>query len=224
VSRLGKPIDRTEWWIAPQTAGAILVFQQNAYDFSAALLQAPKYDPTESDAASYGAIGAIIAHDVSHFVDVLGADYDTTGAMRHWWTPEDSSRFQALAEPLVNQFSNYHPFPDIAINGKLTQTENIADLAGLGAAFDAYRLTLGSKVSDKAYVRQQDREFFIAFAQSWRSKISESAMRTQVATNDHAPESYRVATVRNFDAWYDAFDVAPGQRLYVEPQARVKIW
>jgi len=223
LARLGQPIDANEWWIAPQTVGAILVFQQNAYEFPAALLQAPKYDWTASDAANYGAIGAIIGHDVSHFVDVLGADYDVDGGMRHWWSADEMARFKGLAEPLDNQFSGYHPFPDAAINGKLTESENIADLAGLGAAFDAYRLTLGAKAADKDYRRQQDREFFIGFAQSWRARISESAMRAQL-TNDHAPEMYRVATVRNFDAWYDAFDVTPGQWLYVEPKARVRIW
>jgi predicted metalloendopeptidase len=212
-----------EWWIAPQTVGAVLVFQQNAYDFSAALLQAPKFDATASDAASYGAIGAIIGHDVSHFVDVLGADYGVDGAMRHWWMPEDASRFQSLAEPLRNQFSGYRPFPDAAIDGKLTQTENIADLAGLASAFDAYRRALGTKANDKNYVRQQDREFFIAFAQSWRTKMSDAAVRAQLAS-DHAPEMYRVFTVRNLDAWYDAFDVLPGQRLFLEPGERVRIW
>jgi putative endopeptidase len=223
VARSGQPIDRTEWLIAPQTAGAVLVFEQNAYDFSAALLQAPKFDPTASDPATYGAIGAIIGHDVTHFVDVLGAQYDTEGRMRRWWTPEDSARFQTLAEPLVNQFSAYRPFPDLSVNGKLTETENIADLGGLAAAFDAYRRTLGSRITDKNYVRQHDREFFIAFAQGWRAKIGEGAMRTQLAS-DHAPENYRVATVRNFDAWYDAFDVVRGQRLYLEPKARVRVW
>jgi putative endopeptidase len=223
LARVGKPVDMTEWWIAPQTVGAVLVFQQNAYDFAAALLQAPKFDAAASDAASYGAIGAIIGHDVSHFVDVLGAEYMVDGALRRWWTPDDASRFQSLADPLVNQFSSYRPFPDAPINGKLTQTENIADLAGLASAFDAYRRTLGRRATDQSYVRRQDREFFIAFAQSWRAKLSDAAMRAQLA-NDHAPEMYRVSTVRNLDAWYDAFDVRPGQRLFLEPRARVRIW
>lgn len=224
VARLGHPVNMTAWWMSPQTAGAVLVFQQNAYNFPAALLQPPKFDPTASDAANYGAIGAIIGHEVSHFVDTLGAEYDAEGRMFHWWTPEDLAHYQAATEPLVNQFSSYRPFPGMAINGKLTLTENVADLGGLAAAFDAYRRTLGSKASDQDYVRQQDRQFFIGFARSWRSKIREDALRTQVATNDHAPERYRIATVRNIDAWYDAFDVLPGQRLYLEPKARVRIW
>jgi endothelin-converting enzyme/putative endopeptidase len=203
--------------------GAILIFEENAYDFSAALLQPPKFDPTASDAATYGAIGAIIGHDVTHFVDVLGAQYDTAGLTRRWWTAEDSARFEALAAPLVNQFSGYHPSPDLAVNGKASETENVADLRGLSAAFDAYRCTLGSKARDKKYVRTHDREFFIAFAQSFRAKIGERSMRAQAGA-DHAPENYRMSTVRNFDAWYDAFDVQPGQRLYLEPKARVRTW
>jgi predicted metalloendopeptidase len=223
LARLGHPVDRTEWWIAPQTVGAVLIFQLNAYDFSAALMQAPKYDPAASDAAAYGAIGAIIGHDVTHYIDRLGADYDTTGAMRHWWSSGDSLRFEALAAPLVDQFSAYHPFPDLAVDGKVSETENIADLGGLVAAFDAYRHSLGERARDTAYVRRQDREFFLAFAQSWRVALGESAMRT-AATADHAPEPYRVSTVRNLDAWYDAFGVRPGQRLYLAPSARVRVW
>ncbi len=223
LARLGRQIDMREWWIAPQTVGAILTFQLHSYTFSAALLQAPKFDPTASDAANYGAIGALIGHDISHFVDVLGADYDVDGAMRYWWPAADSARFEALAAPLVSQFSEYRPLPDARVNGKASASENIADLAGLGAAFDAYRRTLGNKINDKEFVRQQDREFFLGFAQSWRAKLSELAMRTQVGS-DHAPEMYRVSTVRNFAAWYDAFDVRPGQRLYLEPSARVRVW
>jgi putative endopeptidase len=223
LARLGRAIDSSEWLIPPHTAAAILVFQLNAYDFSAALLQPPKFDPAASDAAAYGAIGAIIGHDVTHFVDVLGADYDVDGAMHHWWTGEDMLRFQEAADPLVNQFASYHPFTDMSVDGKLTRTENVADLGGLVSAFDAYRRTLGRRASDKDYVRQQDRAFFIAYAQSWRTKTSEAALRAQL-TGDHAPEAYRAATVRNLDAWYDAFDVRPGQALYVEPRARVRIW
>jgi putative endopeptidase len=224
VGRLGRPVNPAEWWMPAQRAGAILVFQQNAYDFSAALLQPPKFDPAASDAANYGAIGAVIGHDISHFVDVLGAEYDTDGRMRHWWTAEDMTRFQALAQPLVDQFSGYHPFPDLAVNGRATETENIADLAGLAAAFDAYRKSLGGRAGDRAYVRQQDREFFIGYARSWRGKITDTALRAQVAGDIHAPDRYRIATVRNIDAWYDAFDVQPGQQLYLAPEARVRIW
>ena len=224
LARLGQGVDRTQWLMAPYAAGAILAFQQNAYNFSAALLQAPKFDAAASDAANYGAIGAIIGHDVTHFVDTLGAEYEADGRSHRWWTPEDSSHYEAATQALVNQFSAYRPFADLGVNGKLTLTENLADLGGLTAAFDAYRQTLGNRIADKEYVRAQDRQFFIGFARGWRSKIREDALRTQLATNDHAPESFRVDTVRNIDAWYDAFDVQPGQRLYLEPKARVRIW
>jgi putative endopeptidase len=188
------------------------------------LLEPPKYDHTSSDAAAYGSVGALIGHDLTHYIDVLGADYDTEHRMRHWWTPDDMQRFQALAQPLVDQFAAYQPLPGLSINGKLTLTENIADLGGLAAAFDAYRQTLGSRVKDTVYIREQDREFFIAYAQTQRRQISERAMRTQVATSDHAPEDYRADTVHNLDAWYDAFDVRPGQRLFLAPSARVRVW
>jgi predicted metalloendopeptidase len=224
LARLGRPVDHAEWWISPARAGAILVFQQNAYDFSAALLQPPKYDAAASDAAGYGAIGAVIGHDVSHFIDMLGAEYDADGRIRHWWTAEDLSRYEVLTEPLARQYSSYEPLPGLRVNGKAAQVENVADLTGLIAAFDAYRRALGARASDREYVRQRDREFFIAFAQSWRSRMSESALRAQLATDIHAPDRYRIATVRNLDAWYDAFDVQPGQQLYLAPDARVKIW
>jgi predicted metalloendopeptidase len=224
VARLGKPVDMTEWWIPPQRVGAVLTFQQNAYNFAAALLQAPKFDATASDAANYGAIGAIVGHEVSHSVDQLGMDWDAEGRTKHWWTAEDSSRFQSAVAPLVKQFASYRPFPDVAVNGTLTLTENVADLGGLASAFDAYRRTLGARASDKAYVRQQDREFFLGFARSWRSKIRDDALRAQLASDPHAPEWFRIATVRNVDAWYDAFGVQPGDRLYLEPKARVRIW
>jgi putative endopeptidase len=223
LARLAEAYDPHEWVLPPQTVGAVLIFQQNAYEFSAALLQPPKYDPGASDAATYGAIGAIIGHDMSHFVDVLGADYEPDGRMRRWWTAEDASKFEAIAEPLVRQFSEYEPLPGVHVDGRLTRTENVADLAGLIAAFEAYRTSLGARAKEKVFVRRSDREFFIAFAQAFRAKLNETAMRAQLAT-DHAPEMYRFDTVRNLDAWYEAFDVAPGQRLYVEPRARVRIW
>ena len=223
LARLARPYDPHEWVLSPQIVGAVLVFQQNAYTFAAALLQPPKYDATMSDAAAYGAVGAIIGHDVSHFVDVLGASYQPDGAMRRWWTPDDSARFETAAEPLVRQFAEYEPFPGVHVDGRLTRTENVADLAGLTAAFEAYRASLGARVMDREIVRRADREFFIAFAQAFGVMKSETALRAQLAS-DHAPESYRMNTVRNLDAWYDAFDVVPGQRLYLAPSARVHVW
>ena len=215
IARLDQPYDQHEWVMPPQTAGAVLIFQQNAYEFAAALLQPPKYDSAASDAAAYGAIGAIIGHDMSHFVDVLGADYEPSGEMRHWWTAEDSARFEAAADPIVRQFAAYEPLPGLHVNGRLTRTENVADLAGLTAALEAFHKTLRTKA--------EDREFFLAFAQAFPAKLSERAVRAQLA-NDHAPERYRMNTVRNLDAWYDAFDVRPGDKLYLAPADRVRIW
>jgi len=223
VARLGTPIDRTEWSIAPQWPGAVLTFNENSYNFAAALLQAPKFDPAASEAANYGAIGAIVGHEVSHFVDTLGADYEADGRMRRWWTGDDLARYEAATEPLVRQFSAYRPFDDVAVDGKLGLTENVADLAGLAAAFDAHRETLGSRAEDRDFACRQDREFFIGYARGWRAKSRDESLRAQAAS-DHSPESYRVWTVRNLDAWYDAFDVRPGQRLYLDPAARVRIW
>ncbi|APV51623.1 hypothetical protein BWI17_19155 [Betaproteobacteria bacterium GR16-43] len=224
VARLGKPVDRMEWSMAPQTVGAILLFQQNAYNFPAALLQAPKFDPAASDAMNYGAIGAIAGHEISHLFDTLGAEYEADGRNRRWWTPDDQSGYETATAALVSQFAAYRPFPDVAVDGKRTLTENLADLGGLAAAFDAHRRALGSKASDKEYVKEQDREFFIGFARSWRAKMTEAGMRAYVANDSHAPESYRIATVRNIDAWYEAFDVQPGHRLYLPRSERVRIW
>lgn len=224
LGRLGRPVDRREWAIAAQTVGAILTFQLNAYNFPAALLQAPKYDPAASDAANYGAIGAIVGHEASHFVDLLGADYDVTGKNRRWWTPEEVTRYQTAAEPLVRQYAEYRPLPEVAVDGKRTLSENIADLAGLAAAFDAYRASLGTAATDTVTVRRQDRDFFLGFARSWRGHTRAEALPGLLATDSHAPERYRIATVRNLDAWYDAFDVRPGQALYLTPAARVRIW
>jgi predicted metalloendopeptidase len=173
---------------------------------------------------NYGAIGAIVGHEVSHFVDTLGADYDSRGRKIRWWSAADLAGYKSVTEPLVQQFSNYTPVPGLAIDGNRTLVENVADLAGLNAAFDAYRHSLGEKANDKEYVRQQDREFFSGFAHAWRSKYRDEALRKQVTSNDHAPERYRIATVRNLDAWYEAFDVRPDNKLYLAPQARVHVW
>lgn len=163
--------------MSPQTVGVYSIPLQDAYNFAAALLQPPKFDVAASGAANYGAIGAILGHEISHFVDRLGADYDSTGGIRRWWTSADEIRFAALSEPLAYQFAGYRPFPDIAIDGNRTSSENIADLGGLAAAFDAYRGTLGDRINDAQFVHQQDRQFFIGFARAWRVKMREEAMR-----------------------------------------------
>ena len=224
LAKLGRPLDKREWAMDPQSPGAVLIFQLNAYNFAAALLQAPKFDARASEAANYGAIGAIFAHEVSHFVDTLGADYDAQGAARNWWTAEDKANYDAASQPLIDQFSAYRPFPELAVDGKQTLTENIADLAGLASAFEAYRQVLASRAANPDELHRMDRQFFIGFARSWRSKLTDEALREQLASDGHAPDRYRVATVRNLDAWYEAFGVRPGHKLYLAPNQRVRIW
>lgn len=225
LAKLGRPVDRREWGVAPQTPGAILNFQLNAYNFAAALLQPPKFDANASEAAGYGAIGAIFGHELSHSVDTLGAEYDAQGATHRWWTPADKAAYDAAAQPLIDQFAAYRPLPGVAIDGRAALTENVADLIGLTAAFDAYRLAVGRRAVDAAALRQMDRQFFIGFARSWRAKLNDDGLRTQFKDDAaHAPEPWRVATVRNLDAWYEAFDVKPGHRLYLAPAARVRVW
>jgi endothelin-converting enzyme/putative endopeptidase len=224
LARLDRPVDRHEWGLSPQSAMAALNFLRNSYNFSAGLLQPPKFDPAAPQAANYGAIGAIFGHELSHFVDTLGAEYDASGALTHWWTAADAEQYGAASRALEIQFSSYRPFPDLALDGRITLRENVADLGGLAAAFDAYRRVLGSRASDPDYLRQQDRQFFIGFARAWRARFTDEGLRAQSTGNDHAPEIYRVATVRNLDAWYDAFDVQPGQRLYLPPGQRVRVW
>lgn len=224
LARLDRPVDRREWAIAAQSPMAVLTFQLDAYNFAAALLQSPKFDPAASEASNYGAIGAIFAHEVSHFVDTLGAEYDAQGAMQPWWTAEDKAKYDAASQALVDQFAAYRPLPDLAVDGRLTLVENVADLGGLAAAFDAYRAVLGSRATNADELRRQDRQFFVGFARSWRGKLRDDALRAQLTGDGHAPDAYRIATVRNIDAWYEAFDVRPGQRLYLAPGARVRIW
>jgi len=223
LARVDQPVDLASWWITPQTAGAVLMFNQNAYNFAAAMLQPPKYDSSASEAMNYGAIGAIVGHELSHFVDTLGADYDVSGRKTRWWTAADLAGYQAATAALVHQYSNYSTPSGEHLDGQRMLVENVADLAGLSAAFDAYRQTLGARISDRDFVRQQDREFFTGFAHAWRSRYSDEGLHKQIGT-DHAPERYRIATVRNLDAWYEAFDVSPGQDLYLEPAERVHVW
>ncbi|AZP14308.1 M13 family metallopeptidase [Undibacterium parvum] len=217
-AKLGKAVDATEWCMNPQEVNAVNMPMQNALNFPAAILQAPFFDLTASDAVNYGAIGAIIGHEISHSFDDSGAQFDAKGELRNWWSKADLAHFQKSSKALVAQYSAYKPFPDLAINGQQTLDENIADLAGLQVAYNAYRSSVTN--ANEA----SDHEFFLAYAESWRNKFREPALRNQIATNGHAPAAYRVLTVRNLDAWYPAFNVQTGQRLYLAPKARVRVW
>jgi predicted metalloendopeptidase len=224
LKKLGQPIDRAEWVMTPQTVNAVNLPVMNAMNFPAAILQPPYFDSARTAAMNYGATGATIGHEVSHSFDDQGALFDETGKLQNWWTKEDFAHFQSSSAQLVKQYDGYRPFPDLAVNGKLTLSENIADVAGLAAAYDAYRLSLGGKPAPVVQGLSGDQQFFLAFTQSWRSKIREPALRQRILTDSHAPGQYRSDTVRNLDAWYDAFDVKPGRALYLAPADRVRVW
>ena len=224
LSKIGKPLDRREWWMNAQLVNAVNLPVQNAMNFPAAILQRPFYDPAADAAYNYGAIGAVIGHEISHSFDDAGAAFDSTGLMRNWWTDADLAVFKKNGAALAEQYSAYEPFPGLNINGELTLGENIADVAGLAAAYDAYRASLGGKEAPVIDGYTGDQRFFIAYAQAWATKMREAAMRQRVATGVHAPGNYRALTVRNLDAWYDAFDVQPEDELYLPPEQRVKIW
>ncbi len=224
LKKLGQPIDRTEWVMNPQTVNAVNLPVMNALNFPAAILQPPYFDPRRPMVMDFGAIGAVIGHEISHSFDDSGSLFDATGKLNNWWTPEDLKHFLASAEQLVKQFDAYQPLPGLHINGKLTLGENIADVAGLAAAYDAYRLSLGGKEAPLVQGLNGDQQFFISYAQSWREKVREPRLRQQLLTDGHTPAAWRPTTVRNLDAWYEAFPVTPGQTLYLAPGDRVRIW
>ena len=169
-------------------------------------------------------MGAIIGHEISHSFDDQGSQFDAEGRLANWWTKEDFEHFTAAGRGLAAQFDTYRPFPDVAVNGSQTLSENIADVAGLLAAYDAYRLSLGGKPEAVKDGMTGDQRFFISYAQSWRAKLRDAALRREIVTDGHAPDQYRADTVRNLDAWYDAFSVSPGQKLYLAPPQRVRVW
>lgn len=224
LAKIGKPMDKGEWWMTPQVVNAVNLPVQNALNFPAGILQPPFFDAKADAAYNYGAIGAVIGHEISHSFDNNGAAFDSTGAMRNWWTPADFAQFAKQGEALAKQFDAYAPFPDLHVNGKLTLGENIADVAGLAAALDAYHASLNGKPAPVIDGFTGDQRFFIGFAQTWATKMRDEALRARVATDGHAPGMYRALTVRNLDAWYTAFDVKPGDKLYLAPEERVKIW
>jgi endothelin-converting enzyme/putative endopeptidase len=224
VARLGAPIDRKEWSMTPQTVNAVNLPLQNALNFPAAILQPPYFDPQAPAAANYGSIGSVIGHEISHTFDSEGAAFDSKGRVRNWWTPEDLAHFQSAIAKLAVQYDSYKPFPDLALNGKQTLSENIADVAGLAAAYDGYKASLGGQPAPVKDGLSGDQQFFIAFAQAWAEKDRDAALRQQVMTDTHSPGPYRALTVRNIDAWYGAFDVQAGDKLYLAPGERVRIW
>lgn len=224
LAKLGQPIDRGEWVMTPQTVNAVNLPVMNAMNFPAAMLQPPYFDPARPLAMDYGAVGAVIGHEVSHSFDDQGALFDETGRLNNWWTEADYAHFQAAAERLVKQYDAYQALPDLNVKGKQTLSENVADVAGLAAAYDAYRMSLGGGPAPVVEGLSGDEQFFISFAQSWRTKMREGLLRQLVLSDGHAPDEFRADVVRNFDPWYAAFAVKPGQKLFLAPADRVKVW
>jgi len=224
LAKLKQPVDPIEWPINPQVPGAVIMFSPNAEFFSAAILQPPYFDSEGDSASNFGSAGAAMAHEISHSFDELGNIYDAQGRLGSWWTAEDRSRYQDAAEKLIEQFNRYCPFPDVCINGKQVLSENIADLAGLLVAHDAYVLSLKGKSDVTIGGLTGDQRFFLAFAKRWRKLQTETALRQQLKTDIHSPAEYRSDTVRNVDAWYEIYNAAPGDKLYLKPEDRIRIW
>ncbi|MDE8650931.1 M13 family metallopeptidase [Novosphingobium album (ex Liu et al. 2023)] len=227
VNRIGKPVDRTEWFMFPQTVNAYYNPTFNEIVFPAAILQPPFFNLSADPAVNYGAIGAVIGHEMGHGFDDQGAKSDGTGNLRDWWTASDKANFEKLQDKLGAQYDAFCPFDagKTCVNGKLTMGENIGDLGGLSLAYRAYKLSLNGKEAPVIDGYTGDQRFFLAYAQVWRSKVREEQARQFLVTDPHSPPQYRVnGIVRNFDEWYKAFDVKPGEKLYLPPAERVRIW
>jgi putative endopeptidase len=224
LSKLGKPVDRGEWWMTPQLVDAVNLPVQNALNFPAAVLQPPFFFPHGDAAVNYGATGATIGHEISHSFDNLGSEFNAQGKLENWWTPQDAAHFKATTQKLVEQYNHYEALPGLYVNGQQTLGENIADVAGLAVAYAAYHRSLHGKPAPVIGGLTGDERFFLAYAQSWRVKIRDAELRQRLSTDVHAPDNIRAQAVRNIDGWYAPFHVQPGQKLYLSPDNRVKIW
>lgn len=224
LAQLKQPADPAEWRIDSQTVGAVIMFTPNSEFFAAGILQPPYFDGNGDAASNYGSAGAGIAHEISHSFDELGNIYDDQGRLGNWWTAADLAGYHAAAAKLAAQFDGYCPLADLCLNGKQVLSENIADLAGLQVAHDAYLLSLKGRTDVEISGLSGEQRFFVAFAQRWRRLQSEASLRRQIKADIHAPGEYRSDTVRNVEAWYRAFRVVPGDKLYLKPEDRVSIW
>ena len=224
VSRLGQPIRRWEWGMTPMTINAYANFGMQEVVFPAAIIQPPFFDPHADPALNYGGIGAVIGHEISHHFDDQGAKYDEHGRLNDWWTKEDVAAFERLTKELVAQYDAYEPLPGMHVKGAMTVGENIGDLAGMTIAYDAYRHSLGGKEPPVIDGTTGDQRFYLGWAQVWRRNYREANLRQRLLTDPHSPSEQRVWVVRNFDKWYNAYNVQPGQKLYLTPEQRVRIW
>jgi putative endopeptidase len=225
VTQLGKPVDKNRWGMTPPTVNAYYSPVMNEIVFPAGILQFPFFDPNADDAVNYGGIGAVIGHEMSHGFDDSGSQYDKDGTLRNWWTPEDLANFKAKTGKLVNQFDGYTVLDTIHVNGKLTLGENIGDLGGLNAAYEAFKMTKQGQSEVKIDGFTPDQRFFLSWAQVWRGNILPESAAQLIITDSHSPGPYRtIGAPVNMDAWYKAFDVKPGDKLYIAPENRLKIW
>jgi putative endopeptidase len=224
VDKIGKPVDRSEWFMTPQTVNAYANTVMNEIVFPAAILQPPFFDPNADPAVNYGGIGAVIGHEISHHFDDQGRKFDMKGNFAEWWTKEDVTRFKAYTDKVVAQYGAYEPVAGLKVNGELTLGENMADLAGVNVAYDAYKLSLKGKPDRVIGGMTGDQRFFLGFAQVWQNKSRDAAIRQQILTDPHTPGAWRPYVVRNLDGWYKAFGVKPGSKFYLPPEARIKVW
>ena len=230
LAKLGQPVDRDEWGMTPMTVNAYYNPAMNEIVFPAAILQPPFFDANADDAVNYGGIGAVIGHEISHGFDDQGSQYDAKGKLENWWTKEDSDKFKTATAMLVQQYNAYCPFPAQGdkpaqcVKGELTLGENIADLAGLTVAYQAYKLSLGGKQAPVLDGMTGDQRFFLGFAQVWRRSYRDQELANRLVTDPHSPSEFRTSVVRNLDPWYDAFAPKQGEALFLTPDKRVKIW
>ena len=223
IHKLGQPIDRAEWGMYPQTVNAYANPLMNEVVFPAAILQPPFFDPNADDAVNYGGIGAVIGHEISHHFDDQGRKFDRTGNMADWWSPADIAAFKTLTDRLTVQYSAYEALPGLHVKGEQTLGENIADIAGLAIAYDAYHMSLHGRPAPVIGGYTGDQRFFLGYAQVWRSKYRDALIQQLITADVHSPSTIRPLVVRNFDAWYKAFNVRDG-KLYLPPEQRIRIW
>jgi putative endopeptidase len=225
VKQLGKPVDKSRWGMTPPTVNAYYNPVNNEIVFPAGILQFPFFDPNADDAVNYGGIGAVIGHEISHGFDDSGSQYDKDGTLRNWWTDEDRARFKVKATALQEQFDAYTVLDTIHVNGKLTLGENIGDLGGLNAAYEAFKMTKQGQSTGKIDGFTPDQRFFLSWAQVWKGNILNESAAQLIVTDTHSPGPYRtIGAPVNMDAWYNAFDIKPGNKLYKKPEDRIRIW
>ena len=224
IGHLGKPIQRWEWGMTPMTVNAYANFGMVEIVFPAAILQPPFFDPKADPAVNYGGIGAVIGHELSHHFDDQGSKFDAKGRLIDWWTPADVAAFKQRTGALVRQYDAYEPLPGLHVKGALTLGENVADLAGLSVAHDAYKASLKGRAAPVIDGFTGDQRFYLGWAQVWRRNYRDANLRNRLLTDPHSPSQQRAWVVRNLDPWYAAYQPKPGETLYLAPEQRVRIW